>query len=80
MMFLAQAEAAAKAATDLVTAQDVLPFFQAATVLGGIGTVFFFLKWQGAEKTIDDINKAALERAEKMIARLTGAKESDSRA
>lgn len=71
-MLLAQAEVAAKAAGDLLKATEVLPFFQAATLLCGLGAVYFFYRWQGAEKSIDDLHAGQLDRAEKMIARLTG--------
>ena len=79
-LWLAQAETVAKAASDLLTAQDVLPFFQASLALAAGGTVYFFWRWQGAEQRIDGLHASALERAEKMIARLTGAKDGDSNA
>ena len=79
-LWLAQAETVAKAASDLLTAQDVLPFFQAALAVAAGGVVYFFWRWQGSERRLDELNAVQLERAEKMIARLTGAKEGDSRA
>ena len=64
---LAQAAEAAKAAADVLHAEDILAMTRACLVLAAAGVVFFFWKWQA------EVTKSREEDA-KQIAALLAAK------
>lgn len=67
MLELAQATEAAKAAQDLLRAEDILGMTRACLVLASAGVVFFFWLWQ------KEVTKSREEDA-KQIAALLAAK------
>ena len=77
---LAQAETMTKAATDLVSARDVVPFMGAAIALLLGVAVFLFRLYQAEVAKGDARSERELERLTKINDRLTGRQEGDSRA
>jgi hypothetical protein len=73
VILIAQAETTAKLVNDMANATDVRPFLGAAFLLAAGLACFFFAKWQGSETKRDADREAELARANKAIARLTGA-------
>lgn len=79
-MWIAQAEVVGKAAADMLTADEVLPYLKATIALLMAISGFLFWKWQASEKARDDELRAQMGKLERINERLTGAKEGDSRA
>ncbi|MBX3465285.1 MAG: hypothetical protein KF878_00110 [Planctomycetes bacterium] len=72
-LLIGQAETMAKAATDLVSARDVVPFMGAAIALLLVVVAYIFKLWRDSEKARADERTAELQRLTQINDRLSKA-------
>lgn len=73
-LLIGQAETMVKAASDMVSARDVVPFMGAAIALLIGALVYVFKLWRDSEKTRYDERAAELQRLTQINDRLTKSK------